>query len=59
MALSDHEIQQFLDLGYHRLTVGEVTEDSERVLAKVVTKDGSLVDAYSIDKKTGTWRAER
>lgn len=45
--------------GNPRLGVGEVTEDDDRVIADVVTTDGSLVERYSVDKRTGAWRAER
>ncbi len=45
--------------GNPRLGVGEVTEDDERVVAEVVTTDGSLVERYSVDKRTGAWRTER
>lgn len=38
-----------------RLKVGKVTEDDNAVRAEIVTKEGSLVDAYRIDKKTGAW----
>lgn len=42
-----------------RLKVGKVTEDDSAVRAEIVTKDGSLVDAYLIDKKTGAWNPIR
>ncbi len=43
--------------GNPRLTVGKIKESSESVLVQVVTVDGSLVEEYSIDKKTGRWLA--
>jgi len=41
--------------GNPRLKVGAVKEEDERILAEVVTIDGSLVDQYAIDKKSGVW----
>ena len=41
--------------GNPRLAVGEVKEEDKRIIANVVTIDGSLVEKYSIDKKTGIW----
>jgi len=45
--------------GNPRLAIGKITEDAERVVAEVVTADGSLVETYAIDKKTGAWRPVR
>jgi len=45
--------------GNPRLAIGKIAEDDERVTAEVVTSDGSLVEVYAIDKKTGTWRPVR
>ncbi|MBC8159310.1 MAG: hypothetical protein H8E94_08265 [Alphaproteobacteria bacterium] len=45
--------------GNPHLKVGKVTEDKEHVTAQVVTADSSLVDEYSIDKKTGVWSPVR
>lgn len=45
--------------GNPRLTVGKVTDAGDAVTAEVVTHDGSLVDAYRIDKKTGAWTVMR
>lgn len=41
--------------GNPRLVVGKVREAGNRIIANVVTIDGSLVEKYSIDKKTGIW----
>ena len=41
--------------GNPRLAVGPVEEDSNRVIARIVTLDGSPVEEYQIDKKTGAW----
>ena len=46
-------------IGNPRLTVGKVEESEDRVVADIVTKEGSLVDRYSIDKKTGAWDPQR
>ena len=45
--------------GNPRLTIGKVTEDEEKVVAQIVTTDGSLVEKYSIDKRTGIWKPTR
>jgi len=45
--------------GNPRLTIGKVTESEDRVKAQVVTLDGSLVEEFIIDKKTGRWRPVR
>ena len=41
--------------GNPRLAVGEVKAEDNRIIAHVVTIDGSLVEKYSIDKKSGIW----
>ncbi len=46
-------------VGNPRLTVGNVTEDEEKVVAQIVTADGSLVEEYSVDKRTGLWKPIR
>ena len=45
--------------GNPRLTIGNVTEDEEEVVAQIVTTDGSLVEEYSVDKRTGIWKPTR
>lgn len=45
--------------GNPRLTVGEVKEEGDNITAHVVTVDGSLVEKYSIDKKSGVWASVR
>ena len=42
--------------GNPRLVIGEVSEDEDQVVAEVVTTDGSLVERYAVDKRTGVWR---
>jgi hypothetical protein len=41
--------------GNPRLRVGPVSETDSQVRADVVTTDGSLVERYAVDKKTGAW----
>ncbi len=41
--------------GNPRLRVGAVRENADKVTASVVTVDGSLVEKYTIDKKSGAW----
>lgn len=45
--------------GNPRLKIGEIVDHGDRVTAQVVTTDGSLVDEYVVDKKTGVWRPVR
>lgn len=45
--------------GNPRLKVGKVEDGKDRVTAQVVTADGSLVEEYSVDKKTGVWSPTR
>lgn len=45
--------------GNPRLRVGAVKENADKVTASVVTADGSLVEKYTIDKKTGAWTPVR
>ncbi len=45
--------------GNPRLRVGAVKETDDRVVASVVTADGSLVEEYTIDKKSGVWTPMR
>ena len=45
--------------GNPRLKVGRVDDGKDRVMAQVVTADGSLVEEYSIDKGTGIWSPTR
>ncbi len=42
--------------GNPRLVIGEVSEDEDQVVAEVVTTDGSLVERYAVDKRTGVWQ---
>ena len=44
--------------GSHRLPVGEVSENEDQVNAGMVTMNGSLVERYAVDKRTGAWRRE-
>ncbi len=46
---------QLLINGNTRLTAGKITESAISVLAQVVTVDGSVVEEYEINKKTGRW----
>lgn len=39
--------------GYSRLKVGKVEEKDDKVLAEIVTVDGSLVQRYAVDRRTG------
>ncbi len=45
--------------GNPRLRVGAVKEEADKVTASVVTADGSLVEEYTIDKKSGAWTPVR
>jgi len=46
--------------GNSRLKVGEVKEkDANTIVADVVTKDNSLVQRFTIDRKTGVWRRDQ
>ncbi|MCP5373403.1 MAG: hypothetical protein H6907_16875 [Hyphomicrobiales bacterium] len=46
-------------VGNPHLRVGQVRESGDAVTAQVVTADGSLVEEYSIDRKTGAWTPVR
>lgn len=37
------------------LKVGKVEEEEDRIVAEVVTKDGSLVSRFEVDPETGRW----
>ncbi len=50
---------RLLVAGNPRLTVGEVDDSGESVTAQVVTRDGSLVEEYAVDKQTGVWQPIR
>ena len=41
--------------GNPRLKVGAIKDAGEKIVAQVVTADGSLVQEYAVDKKTGAW----
>lgn len=43
-------------MGNDRLKVGKVATKDDSIVADVVTKDGSLVDRYAVDPKTGVWQ---
>ena len=45
--------------GNPRLKVGSVKDTGKSVSARIVTKDGSVVEEYSVDKKTGVWAPVR
>lgn len=45
--------------GNPRLRPGQVRDTGASIRARVVTADGSLVEEYDIDKKTGEWRTVR
>ena len=45
--------------GNPRLRVGEVTAKDAAIIARVVTVDGSLVEEYAVDKRTGLWNPVR
>ena len=55
-ALLDYRL---IVIGNPRLVVGKVEENEDRVMADIVTNEGSLVDRYSIDKQTGVWEPQR
>jgi len=42
-----------------RLKIGKIEENEESILAEIVTLEGSLVEKYSIDRKTGLWQVIR
>ena len=42
-----------------RLKIGEVNDHTNKVTARVETVDGSLVEQFSVDKKTGVWSTIR
>lgn len=50
---------RLLVAGNPRLQVGTVSDDGTTVTAEVVTREGSVVDEYRIDKKTGVWTPVR
>jgi hypothetical protein len=39
--------------GNERLKVGAVTEQDDRILGEIVTQDGSLVDKFAFDRRSG------
>jgi hypothetical protein len=41
--------------GNPRLKVGKIVEEPDRILAQVVTRDGSVVEEYAVDRATGAW----
>jgi len=45
--------------GNPRLKVGRVVDQNDHVSAQIVTLDGSLVDEFAVDKKTGLWQPVR
>lgn len=45
--------------GNPRLKTGLVKDAGEKILARVVTGDGSVVEEYAVDKKTGEWSSVR
>jgi hypothetical protein len=45
--------------GNPRLSVGKVTDQGEGILGQVVTREGSVVDEFRVDKKTGGWTPVR
>ena len=45
--------------GNPRLAVGEIKDQGDAITAEVITVDGSLVDKYTIDKKSGGWKPVR
>ncbi len=50
---------RLLIAGNPRLKIGEVVDSGETVIAQVVTQDGSLVEEYAVDKRSGGWRPIR
>lgn len=50
---------RLLVAGNPRLAVGKVADAGDGIVAEVVTADGSLVERYSIDKKSGAWTPVR
>ncbi len=51
------QLKQYLQhRGNDRLKIGEVTKlDDKTITAQIVTKDGSVVEQFKIDKTTGRW----
>ena len=41
--------------GNPRLKAGAIKDAGDKIVAQVVTADGSLVQEYTVDKKTGAW----
>lgn len=50
---------RLMTAGNPRLKAGSVKDAGNRIIAQVVTVDGSLVEEYAVDKKTGVWRSVR
>lgn len=52
-------IEQWVaSMGNPRLKVGPVTEkDANTIVGEVVTQDGSLVQRFEVDRRTGVYRA--
>ncbi len=50
---------RLLVAGNPRLTVGKVADTGDGIIAEVVTADGSLVEKYAVDKKSGAWSPVR
>ncbi|WP_025900126.1 hypothetical protein [Sneathiella glossodoripedis] len=46
---------QLLKNGNKRLKLGDVADNGPQITADIITLDGSLVERYQIDKKTGIW----
>jgi len=46
-------------MGNPRLKVGNIKEHKDKIKVQVVTVDGSVVEEYSVDKKTGYWHLTR
>ena len=46
---------QLMKNGNKRLKLGEVKDVGDALTLDIVTLDGSLVEKYRIDKKTGDW----
>lgn len=53
------ELEQWVTwMGNPRLKVGSVKErDANTIVADIVTQDGSLVQRFEVDRKTGTYRS--
>lgn len=50
---------RLLVAGNPRLRIGKVSDEPGRIVAQVVTRDGSVVEEFVVDKKSGNWTPVR